>query len=188
MYLLRVQTDEKTIWTWIDSSWLRNIYSVRFVALKQSLLIASNRTSPEQNLSGTEPTSIHIGNTDILFSLQRKNRGVTLSNNLSMEKHVRHQHRKLVTFITISLLMLRKTSSASLFCQNLTAVILFYQVLQNILTNSKRCKLLQPDLSLKLPSMNTSNPSFRNFTGYQWSQESSIKSQLCATILSLKLT
>ena len=83
-----MQTDEKTIWTWIDSSWLRNIYSVRFVALKQSLLIASNRTSPEQNLSGTEPTSIHIGNTDILFSLQAKNLGVTLTNNLSTEKNV----------------------------------------------------------------------------------------------------
>ncbi|WP_419629831.1 hypothetical protein, partial [Thiolapillus sp.] len=32
--------------------------------------------------------SIHIGNTDIPFSSQAKNLGVTLSSNLSMEKHV----------------------------------------------------------------------------------------------------
>ena len=76
-----------------------------------------------------------------------------------------------------------------LFCQNFTTVILFYQVLQKIfLTNTKRSKVLQPDLSSKLASMNTSNPSFRNFTGYLQSQESSIKWQLCATILSLKAT
>ena len=37
--------------------------------------------------------------------------------------------------------MLQKPSSVPLFCQNLTPVILFYQVLQNIfLTNSKRSK------------------------------------------------
>ena len=70
-----------------------------------------------------------------------------------------------------------------------TSSILFHQVLQNIfLTNSKRSKFLQPDLSSKLISMNTSNTSFRNFAGYQQSQESSIKSQLCATIFSLKVT
>ena len=85
--------------------------------------------------------------------------------------------------------MLQKPSSVPLFCQNLTTVILFYQVFQNIfLTNSKRSKIRQPDLSSKLSSTNTSNPSFRNFTVYQQSQESSIKSQLCATILSLKVT
>ena len=85
--------------------------------------------------------------------------------------------------------MLQKPSSVPLFCQNLTTVILFGQVLQNIfLTNSERSKIRQPDLSSKLSSTNTSNPSFRNFTGYQQSQESSIKLQLCATILSLKVT
>ena len=52
--------------------------------IKQCLLIVSNRTS----LPDTHPTSIHIGDTDILFSLQAKNLGVTLANNLSMEKHV----------------------------------------------------------------------------------------------------
>ena len=47
-------------------------------------------------------------------------------------------------------------------------ISLIMWVLQNIfLTNSKRSKILQPDLSTKLASMNTSNPSFRNFTGYQ---------------------
>ena len=76
--------------------------------------------------------------------------------------------------------MLQKPSSVPLFCQNLTTVILFYQVLQNIfLTNSNRSKIRQPDLSSRLSSTNTSKPSFRNFTGYQYSQESSIKSQLC---------
>ena len=85
--------------------------------------------------------------------------------------------------------MLQKPSSVHLFCQNLTTVILFYQVLQNIfLTNSRRSRILQPDLSSKLSSTNTSNPSLRNFTGYQQSQESSTKSHLCATILSLKVT
>ena len=69
------------------------------------------------------------------------------------------------------------------------SLLKFCEVLQNIfLTNSKRSKILQPDLSSKLASMNTSNLFFRNFTGYQLSQESSIKSQLCATILSLKVT
>ena len=50
----------------------------------ECLLIASNRTS----LPSPHPTSIHIGDTDILFSLQAKNLGVILTNNLSMEKHV----------------------------------------------------------------------------------------------------
>ena len=50
----------------------------------ECLLIVSNRTS----LPNLHPTSIHIGDTDILFSLQAKNLGVTLTNNLSMEKHV----------------------------------------------------------------------------------------------------
>ena len=50
----------------------------------ECLLIVSNRTS----LPNPHPTSIHIGDTDILFSLQAKNLGVTLTNNLSMEKHV----------------------------------------------------------------------------------------------------
>ena len=39
--------------------------------------------------------------------------------------------------------MLQKPSSVPLFCQNLTTVILFYQVLQNtFLTNSKRSRLV----------------------------------------------
>ena len=43
----------------------------------------------EQNLSPKpSPTCIRIEDTDILFSLQAKNLGVTLNNNLSMEKHV----------------------------------------------------------------------------------------------------
>ena len=50
----------------------------------ECLLIVSNRTS----LPNPHPTSIHIGDTDILFSLQAKNLGVTLTNNLSMEKHI----------------------------------------------------------------------------------------------------
>ena len=50
----------------------------------ECLLIVSNRTS----LPNPQTTSIHIGDTDILFSLQAKNLGVTLTNNLSMEKHV----------------------------------------------------------------------------------------------------
>ena len=64
-----------------------------------------------------------------------------------------------------------------------------FQILQNVfLTNPKRSKVLQPDLSSKLAGMNTSNPSFINFTGYQQSPKSSIKSQLSATVLSLKVT
>ena len=50
----------------------------------ECLLFVSNRTS----LPNPHPTSIHIGDTDILFSLQAKNLGVALTNNLSMEKHV----------------------------------------------------------------------------------------------------
>ena len=50
----------------------------------ESLLTASNRTY----FPNPPPTSIHIGNTDIPFSLQAKNLGITLSNNLSMENHV----------------------------------------------------------------------------------------------------
>ena len=50
----------------------------------ECLLVVSNRTS----LPNPHPTSIHIGNTDILFSLQAKNLGVAFTNNLSMEKHV----------------------------------------------------------------------------------------------------
>ena len=59
---------------------------------------------------------------------------------------------------------------------------LFYEVLQNILTNSKRSKILQPDSSSKFASMNTSNCSFKNFTGYQQPQESCTKVQLFFTI------
>ena len=72
-----------------------------------------------------------------------------------MEKHVTNICRSAYIEIrTISnirhyLMMLQKPSSVPLFCQNLTTVILFYQVLQNIfLTNSKRSKIRQPDLSL----------------------------------------
>ena len=50
----------------------------------ECLLIVSNRTS----LPNPHLTSIHIGNTDILFSLQAKHLGITLTNKLSMEKHV----------------------------------------------------------------------------------------------------
>ena len=50
----------------------------------ECLLIVSNRTS----LPNPHQTSIHIGDTDILFSLQAKHLGVTLTNNLSMQKHV----------------------------------------------------------------------------------------------------
>ena len=50
----------------------------------ECLLIVSNRTSlPNHHL-----TSIHIGDTDILFPCRQKNLGVTFTNNLSMEKHV----------------------------------------------------------------------------------------------------
>ena len=50
----------------------------------ESLLIASNRT----HFPNPPPISIHTGNADIPFSSQAKNLGVTLSSNLSMEKHV----------------------------------------------------------------------------------------------------
>ena len=50
----------------------------------ESLLTASNRTHFPNSL----PTAIHVGYTDIPFSSQAKNLGVTLSSNLSMEKHV----------------------------------------------------------------------------------------------------
>ena len=53
-------------------------------AKTECLLIVSDRTS----LPNPHPTSIHIGDTDFLFSLQAKNLGVTLTNNLYMEKHV----------------------------------------------------------------------------------------------------
>ena len=50
----------------------------------ECMLIVSSRTS----LPNPHPSSIHIGDTDILFFLRAKNLGVTLTNNLSMEKHV----------------------------------------------------------------------------------------------------
>ncbi|WP_419612425.1 hypothetical protein, partial [Thiolapillus sp.] len=58
----------------------------------------------------------------------------------------------------------------------------------NFLTHCKRSKILQQDLSSKLGGKNTSNPFFKNSTGYQLNQESSTKSQPCATIFALKLT
>ena len=107
--------------------------------------------------------------------------------------------------------MPQKALSVPLFCQNLTTVNLCYQAVQiNFLTNCKRSKILQQDLSSKRRSKNTSNPFFKNSTGYQstqesqpccnplWStelqaptnyltRESSTKSQPCAIILCLKL-
>ena len=65
--------------TWMTSNKL-NLYDDK----TECLLIVSNRTS----LPNPHPTSIYIGllgDTDILFSLQAKNLGVTLTNNLSME-------------------------------------------------------------------------------------------------------
>ena len=61
----------------------------------ECLLIVSNRTS----LPNPHPTSIHIGDTDILFSLQAKNLSVTLTNNLSIEKHVINIYRSAYTEI-----------------------------------------------------------------------------------------
>ena len=127
----------------------------------ECLLIVSNRTS----LPKPHPTTIHIGDTDILFSLQSNNLGVTLTNNLSMEKHVTNicrsayiEIRRISNIRHYLTIDATKPSSVLLFCQNLTTVILFYQVLQNILTNSKRSTILQPDLSSKFASMNASNP------------------------------
>ena len=45
--------------------------------------------------------------------------------------------------------MIQKPSSVPLFCQNLTTAILFCQVLQNILTNSQRSKILLPAIFLE---------------------------------------
>ena len=86
--------------------------------------------------------------------------------------------------------MPQKPLSVPLFCQNLTTVFLCYQAVQiNFLTKCKRSKILQQDLSSKLGGKNTSNLFFsKNSTGYQFTQESSTKSQPCATILSPKLT
>ena len=137
----------------------------------ECLLIVSNRTS----LPNPHPISIHIGDTDILFSLQAKNLGVTLTNNLSMEKHVTNicrsayiEIRRISNIRHYLTIDATKTLLCAFVLSKLDYVILFYQVLQNIfLTNSKRSKIRQPDLSSKLSSTNTSNPSFRNFIGYQ---------------------
>ena len=140
---------------------------------------------------------IHLQlSSDIPFSSQAKNLDVTLSSNLSMEKHVTNVYRSAYVEIRrISNIRhylttdATKPSSMPLFCQNFTIVILCYQGVQIIfLTNCKRSKILQQDLSSKLGSKNTSNIFFKNSTGYQFTQESSTKSQPCATILSLKLT
>ena len=78
--------------------------------------------------------------------------------------------------------------SAPLSCPSLITATLCYQVHQNsFLTNFKRSKTLQPDLFSKLASKNMSNPSFKNFTGYQSAQESSTKFKLCGLTPSLKL-
>ena len=55
----------------------------------ESLLIASNR----KHFANPPPISIHTGNTDIPFSSRAKKLGVTLSSNLSMEKHVTNVRR-----------------------------------------------------------------------------------------------
>lgn len=59
---------------------------LKFGAPQGSILgrILFNRTS----LTNPHPTSVHVANTAIPFSLQAKNLGIILSNNLSMEKHV----------------------------------------------------------------------------------------------------
>ena len=50
----------------------------------ESLLIKSKRTS----FGDTAPTSIRVGESDIPFSDKAKNLGVTLSSDMSMDKHV----------------------------------------------------------------------------------------------------
>ena len=103
--------------------------------------------------------------------------------------NITKKFKESVTFATTSLQMPQNPLSVPLFCQNLTTVILCHQAVQiDFLTNCKRSKILQQNLSSKLRSRNTSNPFFKNSTGYQSTQESSTKSQPCATILSLKLT
>ena len=129
----------------------------------ESLLIASNWSYFPNPL----PTLIHTGNTDIPFSSQAKYLGVTLSSNLSMEKHVTNVCRSAYVEIGMSSNIrhylttdaTKKTLSVPLFCQNLTTVILCYQTVQINLTNCKRSRILQQDSSSKLASKNTSIPS-----------------------------
>ena len=136
--------------------------------IKQCLLIVSNRTS----LPNPHPTSIHIGDTDILFSLQAKNLGVTLTNNLSMEKHVTNICRS--AYVEIQRISnirhyLTIDATKTLLC---AFVLSKLDYCNSLLSGSPKhlldkLQILQPDLSSKLASTNTSNPSFRNFTGYQ---------------------
>ena len=125
------------------------------------------------------------------------NLGITLTNNLSTQKHVtnicRSAYIEIQRHLSLSHYWCNKNPHLCLFCQNLTTVILFYQVLQNIfLTSSKRSNLLQPDLSSKLASMNTwRTPLLQKlhwlpiFSRIQYNF--SIKLQLCATVFPLKL-
>ena len=157
----------------------------------ESLLTASNRTY----FPNPPPTSIHIGNTDIPFSLQAKNLGITLSNNLSMENHVTNVCRfAYVELQRISNIRyyLATDATKNLVCAFILLKLDYCNSLlsscsNQLLQNCKRSKIMQQDLSSKLGSKNASNPFFKNPTGHQSTQESSTKSQPCATILSLKL-
>ena len=83
----------------------------------ESVLIASNIASLPSNLQSYR-------NSDILFSLQAKNVGVALTNNLSMEKRVNNicksayiEIRRISNSLHYLSIDATKISSVRLFCQ-----------------------------------------------------------------------
>ena len=132
----------------------------------ERLLIVSNGTS----LPNPHPTSIHIGDTDILFSLQATNMGRTLSNTVHTEKHVTNISRS--AYIEIW----RIINICHYLTTDATKTLLYSFVLSkldycnSLLSGSLKHLLdeLQNSAArLIFKAHNTSNPSFRNFTDYQ---------------------
>ena len=151
------------------------------------------------------------------FPSHAKNLSVTHSNNLSMEKRVTNIcksafveirrisniHYYLITdtkkkhlvcaFVLSKLDYLTTDTTKTLVCAFVLSKLDYCNSVlsgcpNQFLTNCNRSKILQQDSSSKLTSKNLSNPFFENSTGYQSTQESTTKSQPCATVLSLKLT
>ena len=130
------------------------------------------------------------------FPPKQKILGVTLSSNPSTEKHVTNVCRS--AYVEIQRInnichYLATDATKTLVCAFVLSKLDHCNSLlsgcSNQLPNKQqRSKILQQDSSSKLASKNTPNPFFKNSTGYQSTQESSTKSQPCATILSLKLT
>ena len=146
----------------------------------ECLLIVSNRTS----LPNPHPTSIHIGDTDILFSLQAKHLGVTLTNNLFMEKHVTNICRSAyIEILRISNIRhyftidatkkkKKKKKKKNLLCAFVLSKLDYCNSLlsgspKHLLDKLQKVQNSAARLVFKARKREHIKPSFRNFTGCQ---------------------